>query len=145
MTTLRAIFLLLVLTLGTTASGETKANKTAPLFTSNEILDVTIRAPFTTIMRDRWVNEDQPATLTYNDAESGEVTVELGIRARGRFRRQPTPAMGAAATQLQEIHRQGNRVCRLEQDETRDTLPQWIRGYSQALLSEHLAYRFSTC
>ena len=111
MTTLRAIFLLLVLTLGTTASGETRASKTAPLFTSNDILDVTIRGPFTTIMRDRWVSEDQPATLTYTDAESGEVTVKRTMFARSSKMKLVTHCRKGSVT------------------------------YSQALLSEHLAYR----
>ena len=77
MTTPRALLLLLALTLGATASGATKTGKTAPLFTSNDILDVTIRAPFTTIMRERRSNQDQPATLTYTDAENAEVSVQF--------------------------------------------------------------------
>jgi len=142
MTTLRAIFLLLVLTFGTTASGETKANKTAPLFTSNEILDVTIRAPFTTIMRDRWVNEDQPATLTYNDAVSGEVTVDLGIRARGRFRRQNTTCKWAPLRlnfkkpTVKDTVFAGSNKLKLVTHCRKGSVV-----YSQALLSEHLAYR----
>lgn len=89
MTTLRTTFLLLALTLSASASGDGKSGKTAPLFASHDVLDVTIRAPFTTIMKERSLDEDQPATLTYTDAEAGEVTVELGVRTRGRFRRQP--------------------------------------------------------
>lgn len=142
MTTLRAILLLLVLTLGTTASGETRANKTAPLFTSNDILDVTIRAPFTTIMRDRWVSEDQPATLTYNDAESGEVTVELGIRARGRFRRQPMTCKWAP---LRLNFRKSTVKKTLFARSSKMKLVTHCRNgsvaHSQALLLEHLAYR----
>jgi hypothetical protein len=62
--------------------------KTAPLFTSNDLLEVTIRGPFSTIMRERSRDEDLPGTLTYNDPEAGDVTLELGIRTRGRYRHQ---------------------------------------------------------
>lgn len=87
MTTLRITLLLLTLTLGTAASGDTNTGETAPLFASNEVLDVTIRAPFKTIMRERSDDTDTSATLSYNDAEAGEVTVEVSVRTRGRFRR----------------------------------------------------------
>ena len=142
MTTLRAILLLLALTLSTTASGATKAGKTVPLFTSNDILDVTIRAPFTTIMRDRWVDEDQPATLTYNDAESGEVTVELGIRARGRFRRQPTTCKWAPLRL--NFNKPSVKGTVFAGSNKMKLVTHCRKGsvvYSQALLSEHLAYR----
>lgn len=142
MATLRTIFLLLALTLGATASGETKTGKTAPLFTSNDILDVTIRAPFTTIMRERSVDEDQPATLTYNDAEAGEVTVELGIRTRGRFRRQQTTCEWAPLrlnfkkSEMKQTLFAGSDKMKLVTD-----CQKGVSVYSQALLSEHLAYR----
>jgi hypothetical protein len=142
MTTLRAIFLLLVLTFGTTASAETKTDNTAPLFTSNDILDVTIRAPFTTIMSERSIDEDKPATLTYNDTEAGEVTVELGIRARGRFRRLPSTCKWAPLRlnfkkpSVKESVFAGSDKMKLVTHCRKGSV-----AYSQALLSEHLAYR----
>lgn len=116
--------------------------QTAPLFSSNDLLEVTIRGPFSTIMRERSRDEDQPGTLTYRDPEAGEVTVELGIRTRGRYRHQ-------------------SRVCpwaplrlNFKKSTTKDTV---FRGsdklklvthcrngayrYTQALLSEHLSYQ----
>jgi hypothetical protein len=62
--------------------------ETAPLFTSNDLLEVSIRGPFSTIMRVRSRDEELPATLTYNDPEAGEITLDLEIRTRGRFRHQ---------------------------------------------------------
>ncbi len=88
---MKPLRIVLILVLGaavTTAGASEKPRKAAPLFSSNEVLEVTIRAPFSTIMRERSSDEDLPATLTYTDASEGEVTVELGIRTRGRFRRQ---------------------------------------------------------
>ena len=53
--------------------------ETAPLFTSNDLLEVSIRGPFSTIMRVRSRDEELPATLTYNDPEAGEITLDLEI------------------------------------------------------------------
>ncbi len=83
MTTLRIALLLLALVLGTTASGDATTGKTVPLFSSDEILDVTIRAPISSIMRQRSVDEDTPATLTYDDAEAGDIPGD--IRWKGSF------------------------------------------------------------
>jgi hypothetical protein len=142
MTMPRALFLLLALTLGTTASGATTAVKTAPLFTSNDLLDVTIRAPFTTIMRDRSTNEEQPATLTYTDAEAGDVTVDLNIRTRGRFRRLSTTCKWAPLrlnfkkSSVKDSVFAGSKRMKLVTHCRTGSV-----AYSQALLSEHLAYR----
>ena len=62
--------------------------KRDPLFADNELLEITIRAPFTTLMRERPVDEDTAAELSYSDAELGEVTLDIGIRTRGRYRQQ---------------------------------------------------------
>ncbi len=86
MSPLRLLVLLLAVSLTTPSLADTKKLKTAPLFESDDLLEVTIRGPFSTIMRVRSLTENEPGTLTYNDAEAGEVTVELGIRTRGRFR-----------------------------------------------------------
>lgn len=142
MTTLRTFLLLLALTLGTVANGETGAGETAPLFTSNDILDVTIRAPFTTIMRERSVEEDKPATLTYNDAETGDVTVELGIRARGRFRRQSRTCKWAPLRlNFKKSTVKQTVFADLDKMKLVTHCRKGSRVYSQALLSEHLAYR----
>lgn len=133
---------MLGLSLGSVASGESHTGKTAPLFTSNDIMDVTIRAPFTTIMRERSADKERPATLTFNDAEFGEVTVDVGIRARGRFRRQPTTCEWAPlrlnfkkSTVKKTVFSSSDKMKLVTQCEHKS------RSYSQALLSEYVAYR----
>lgn len=64
------------------------AGNSAPLFAGNDILDVTIEAPFTQIMRERSTEEETPASLTYKDADDGTVSLEVGIRTRGKYRQQ---------------------------------------------------------
>jgi hypothetical protein len=87
MTPLRFTILLSVFLVSVSQAADDN-KKTAPLFTNNDLLEVTVRGPFTTIMRVRSRDEDSPGTLTYHDSEAGDVTVELGIRTRGRYRHQ---------------------------------------------------------
>jgi len=141
MTTLRIIFLLLALTLGTAANGENKTGKTAPLFTSNEILEVTIRAPISAIMRDRSADEETPATLTYIDAGANEVTVDLGIRTRGRFRRN-SETCNWAPLRLNFKKRSAKKTVFAGSDKMKlVTHCRKATPYFQALQSEYLAYR----
>lgn len=142
MTILRTILVLVLVTVVATAYAKSEGRKTAPLFTSDEILDVTIRAPFTTIMRERSLDEDQPATLTYTDAEAGEVTVELGVRTRGRFRRQSKTCRFAPlrlnfkkSTVKKTVFAGSDKMKLVTHCRNRSG------PYSQALLSEYLAYR----
>lgn len=141
-TRLRVLILLLGLTLGSVASGASHAGSTAPLFTSNDIMDVTIRAPFSTIMRKRSKDEDRPATLTYIDAEMGEVTIDLSIRTRGRFRRQSDTCKFAPlrlnfkkSTVKETVFADSDKLKLVTHCRNGSTT------YSQAVLSEHLAYR----
>ena len=123
------------------ASGNAEA-KTAPLFSSNDILDVTIRAPFTTIMRQRSGDEELPATLTYVDGEADEVTVDLNIRTRGRFRRQSKICKWAPLRLNFKKSTVKNTV--FAGSDKLKLVTHCRNGsvrYSQALQSEHLAYR----
>ena len=141
MTTLTKTLIALVFALGAGASGSAVA-KTAPLFSSNEILDVTIRAPFTTIMKQRSGEEELPATLTYADGESGEVSFDLDIRTRGRFRRQSKICKWAPLRLNFKKSTVKNTV--FAGSDKMKLVTHCRNGavrYSQALLSEHLAYR----
>lgn len=113
-----------------------------PLFASNEILEVTIRAPIEKLIHERPLDEDLDGELVYNDAELGEVTLNVGVRTRGRYRHQ-------------------KRVCRFsplrlnfKKSETGNTIfansdklklvthcRNRSRSYTQGLLREFIAYR----
>ncbi len=91
MPTLRPIILvaLLAICLPIPTNADTgAAGKTAPLFVGNDALDVTIEAPFTRIMRERSTEEDLPAILTFKDVDGGTVSLEIGVRNRGKYRQQ---------------------------------------------------------
>jgi hypothetical protein len=113
-----------------------------PLFQSNETLDVRIAAPFSTIMRERDSGDEIDGKLQFTN-EAGEIAeIDVGIRARGRYRMQ-------------------RRVCNFaplrlnfKKSQTKDSLfhkqdkiklvthcSNHTRRYEQSVLREFLAYR----
>ena len=61
-----------------------------PLFASHEALQVTITAPLSSLMRHRPNEEYMPATFRYLDSAGETVEFDIGIRTRGRLRRDPS-------------------------------------------------------
>ncbi len=134
------IVLILIFAMGVQgARGDDDAPAVAPLFASDDILEIRISAPFAVIMEERSTEEDTPATLEYRDAEGSDVSFEIGVRTRGRYRHQ-------------------RRICpfaplRLNFKDTDNTLfatsdklklVSHCRSgnqYARALLREYLAYR----
>jgi len=60
-----------------------------PLFADHVILDVTIEAPLTTLMAERPNEEYLAARLTYIGSGDDEVALDLKVRTRGNYRRDP--------------------------------------------------------
>src|SRR5210317_723817 len=88
MRTQLTLFFTSLLALTSGANADSDNFEVVPLFASNDLMNVTITAPFEEIMRVRSNEEELGGTLQYRDAEAGEVTLEINIRSRGRFRRQ---------------------------------------------------------
>jgi hypothetical protein len=61
--------------------------ETAPLFASHAPLAVTLRTDISRIRDERSDQEDVEGTLTYVGPDGAEVTLPVGVRARGNFRR----------------------------------------------------------
>ena len=59
-----------------------------PLFSSHDVLQVTITAPFKTLMRKRPTEEDMPGRFSYVDETGTPVELNIGLRTRGKYRRQ---------------------------------------------------------
>lgn len=139
---LQIFVLLLAFTLTAPALTSEKKLKTAPLFESDDLLEVTIRGPYSKIMRERSREKDEPGSLTYNDAEKGEVEVELGIRTRGRFRHQEEVCPWAP---LRLNFKKSSAKGTLFQGSKKLKLVTHCRNgvsrYTQGLLSEYFAYR----
>jgi len=113
-----------------------------PLFASNETLKVTITAPLTSLMRERPNDEYMPATFQYQDSTGEIVEFNIGIRTRGRLRRDPTICAFAPLR------------WNFKKSETKNTLlnhqdklklvthcKNKSRSYKQAVIKEYLAYR----
>ena len=115
-------------------------NKTAPLFTSNDVVEVTINAPIKLIMRERSTTEYTQGTLTYEDPEAGETTLDIGIRTRGRFRRQ-TDVCPFAPLRLNFRKTKGTIFAKSDKLKMVTHCRSGSRVYAQAILKEYLAYR----
>ncbi len=59
-----------------------------PLFESDAVLDVRIAGPLRTLVSDRPFDEELPATFQYTNDAGEAIVFDVGIRTRGRFRRQ---------------------------------------------------------
>jgi hypothetical protein len=71
------------------ADGKPDASDEVPLFQDDTVVNVTIAGPIREIMETRSLEEELPGTLSYDDPVTGEqVSLEIKIRARGKFRRQ---------------------------------------------------------
>ncbi|HEY5643864.1 MAG TPA: hypothetical protein VIS31_13435 [Woeseiaceae bacterium] len=113
-----------------------------PLFSSEDPLEVTIRAPFKEIMRERPSEEDLPGQLTYRNADGSDVTLDIDIRTRGNYRRQRDICpfaplrLSFGKKDTKDTVFAGSRKLKLVTHCRNGAL-----GYTQALLREHLAYR----
>ena len=58
-----------------------------PLFANDDIIEVRIEAPFSAIMQDRQSEEYTPGIFQHTDATGKTVRFDIGLRARGNFRR----------------------------------------------------------
>ena len=58
-----------------------------PLFTGEDIIEVRIEAPFQTLMQDRSIEEEIPAKFQYVNPDGRTIEFDVGLRARGNFRR----------------------------------------------------------
>lgn len=58
-----------------------------PLFQSDEILEIHITAPISTLMSERSDDAYLPATISWTEPDGRSVEVDIGLRARGNYRR----------------------------------------------------------
>ena len=138
---LHSIILLAALACGSALGAESTGSKDpAPLFRSNDVLKVTINAPIRQIMRDRSDSEDTPGTLTYEDPEAGETTLDIGIRTRGRFRRQ-TDVCPFAPLRLNFRKTKGTLFAKSDKLKLVTHCRSGSKIYTQTILKEYLAYR----
>jgi len=139
---LRSIILLAALAFASASSGAESGDdkKTAPLFRSHDVLEITINAPIIQIMRERPDAEDIQGTLIYEDPEAGETTLDIGIRTRGRFRRQ-SDICPFAPIRLNFRKTKGTVFAKSDKMKMVTHCRNGSKIYTQAILKEYLAYR----
>ena len=135
------LLLLLAITTSAAADDSRDAEGAVPLFTDDKIVNATITAPFQEILRTRSLEDELPGTLVYRDAESGEdVTLEIKIRARGKFRRQKE---NCGFPPLRLNFRKSNDTLFAGSDKLKLVTHCRNRSnaYEQTVYTEYLAYR----
>lgn len=145
MTDLRIPGLILVTTLfgwPAEATDDAPSANGDPLFADSQVLDIIISAPLTTLMRERPVDKELPGQLRYTDAVLGEVTLDIDVRTRGRYRQQrricpfaPLRLNFKKKSTDETLFRKTDKVKLVTH--CRDGSAR----YSQGLLREYLAYR----
>ncbi len=128
--------------LSVASAGEQKPAKPNPLFADDSLLEITITAPIKTLMRERSNEEYLMGQLTYQDEESGAVVLDVGIRARGRFRRDrevcsftPLRLNFKKETTRKTLFTRTDKIKLVTHCRDRSA------RYSQGVLKEYLAYR----
>jgi hypothetical protein len=128
----------LLASLPTSASDE--KSKPVPLFSGNDLLEVTITAPFSTIMWERPSDEDVQGQLSYYDLDQEEAVLDIGIRTRGHFRRQ-REVCPFAPLRLNFRKTKGTLFAKSDKLKLVTHCKSGSPRYTQALLKEYVAYR----
>ena len=112
-----------------------------PLFQSDEILDVRIVAPISTLVSERSIDAELPGIFQYTDSAGEAVEFDIKLRARGKFRRDkdncrfPPLRLNFAKSQTKGTLFHKQKKVKLV------THCQNSSKYAQVLLREYIAYR----
>lgn len=110
-----------------------------PLFADDSTLEVTITAPFATLVRERPTEEYIPGTFQYADENGEAVTHDVGLRTRGHFRYQ-TCGFPPLRVNFKKGAVRGTLFD--GQDKLKMVVPCETQArYEQYVLREYLAYR----
>ena len=89
MLNLRRLLALIACSLIAGWANSQEAGDPDPLFQDTAVIDITITAPFPSLLKRRPNAAYLPDSLSYNDADGNVVNLDIGIRTRGNYRRQP--------------------------------------------------------
>jgi len=117
--------------------------RVAPLFADDALLAVTIKAPLTTLMKDRPDEQYLNGTFSFSGDDGEEKTIELKLRTRGKYRRQEKHC-DFAPIRLNFRKTQVEGTVYAGQDKLKlvTHCRSKNRNYEQLVLREYLAYRF---
>jgi len=128
-----------MLALGGASASSQEIGRPDPLFQSDETLQVTIEAPFTTLVRERPRDDYLPGVIKYLQADGAAVELNLEIRTRGHFRHNncdyPPVLLNLKRKQTGGTLFEGQNKLKL-------VIPcKYSDRYEQSVLREYLAYR----
>ena len=111
------------------------------LFAEHELLQITISAPFSSIMRNRNDEEYVPGRLIYREHGRDPIEFDIGLRARGNFRRQ-ADLCPFAPLRVNFVKSQTKNTLFEHQDKLKlVTHCRREESYEQSVVSEYLVYR----
>ena len=112
-----------------------------PLFQSNEILDVRIIAPMSTLISKRPIDEELPGVLQYTNSAGDNVELNIKLRTRGKFRHD-RDICRFPPIRLNFVTSQTKGTAFHKQDKVKlVTHCQNSSKYADALLREYITYR----
>ena len=113
-----------------------------PLFADFGVVEVTISAPMTELLRKRPNEEYLPGTLTFTQADGSEAILDIGLRTRGNYRRQkrvcPFPPL---RVNIKKSQTKGTLFHKQDKLKLVSHCRDRSQNYPQNLLREYLAYR----
>lgn len=112
-----------------------------PLFQSDEVLNVRIVAPLSTLLSERPFEEELPAKFQYTDATGLDVEFDIKLRTRGKFRRQEHICKFPPLRLNFKTSQTKNTLFHKQDKIKLVTHCQRTARYMQVLLREYLAYR----
>lgn len=130
---------MMLIALASVAAASQESGLPDPLFQSNETLQVTVEAPFTTLVRERPRDDYLPGVIKYLQADGTAVELDLEIRTRGHFRHNicdyPPVLLNLKRKQTRGTLFEGQNKLKL-------VIPcKYADRYEQSVLREYLAYR----
>lgn len=113
-----------------------------PLFQSDDMLNVTITAPFKSIVRDRSLEVEEQGTFTYEDSDGNLQSFDIKIRARGKSRREPqTCNFPPLRLNFQKSQTKGTLFEKQDKLKLVTHCKENSIVYQQSVLREYLVYR----
>ena len=113
------------------------------LFRSHDVLDVTITAPFGTLMKERPLETELPGTVSYVDEDGTTVSLDIEIRTRGRYRHQKrTCPFAPIRLNFDKSETKGTLFHKQDKLKLVTHCRNGSTRYQQAMFREYLAYRF---
>lgn len=137
-----AVTLFLALGPAVPAQSEENVAATQPLFATHDVMTVRIEAPFTTLMRQQPDEEYLDGTFSYIDKSGQEVTLDLKLQTRGRYRRnKETCNFSPIRLNFRKGQVEGTEFANQDKLKLVTHCQTRRSNFEQLLLREYLAYR----